>query len=77
MGTFNSVWTKEGQDLQYKVGELFCANYQIGDSIDVRDGIYMCHEGAFAVVEGRVVAAFDEERILDKWGSKFHYILDR
>ena len=71
MGTFNIVYTKDGDGLQYKVGGLFGRDYDIGDKIAIADGVYLCFEGAFVVKDSIVVAAFPEKEIFDKWGARF------
>lgn len=72
MGMFNTVIASDNEEqLQYKIGELGCIDFEVGKSIDIADGIYICHEGAFAVKNSIVVAAFSETHIFDKWGNKF------
>ena len=61
--------------LQFKNGHKALDEYHIGDDIDIADSIYFCHEGAFVVFGGKIVAAFDknEQFMFDKWDCSVKY----
>ena len=55
-------------DVQLKVSENVCCKYhEIGDKVNISDGIYVGYEGVVVVVDGTFVAQFHEIR--DKWGG--------
>ena len=61
--------------LQFKNGHKVLDEYHVGDNIGIADAIYYCHEGAFVVFGGKIVAAFDknESFMLDKWDNNIKY----
>ncbi len=79
MGMFDVVVFKNNKgnlvQLQFKNGHKTLDEYHIGDDIPIADSIYFCHEGAFVVFGGKIVAAFDKNEpfLLDKWDSNMKY----
>jgi len=53
---------------QLKIGECIGFNYEVGDKVDIADGIYLCNEGAIVIKDGIFVAEFNE--LISKWGHK-------
>lgn len=77
MGMFDSVVfnDKAGNEveMQFKSGECILKCYDIGAKVeDMNDGIHFCHEGAFVIYEGVIVAAFSNEdkALYNKWGGR-------
>lgn len=72
---YDTVWIKDAKgedvDLQFKCGENICQDYNVGDAIQLANGIYFCYGGAFVVSESKIVAAFHEESnfMFNKWGG--------
>ena len=81
MGMYDTVWFKnkkgEDVDIQFKTGERLCLEYEIGDQIPLANGIHFGYEGAFIVMDGKVLTVFDaqEQFMFDKWGGDIKYPL--
>lgn len=79
MGVYNTInfTNKAGEEMQIqtKNGEPNMYNYEIGNLIDISDGIYFTQDGSFVVYDGRIVAAFDceEPHLYDKWDRPLEY----
>ena len=56
-------------DVQIKVGEVACRNFEIGDKSPLPDGIYIGLEAAIVIKNGIFVAQF--KTIIDKWGNEY------
>jgi hypothetical protein len=74
MGSFDSIWFKDkkGEDIeiQFKSGECIQNNYEIGDAIDIPDGIHFEFDSVFVISNKKLNAAFhkDDNVLWDKWG---------
>lgn len=65
MGLYNTY----GSSCQLKVGnDLQCKHFNVGDEVDIPDGVYIAFEGAVVILNGKLAAVFSS--ITDKWGSK-------
>ena len=64
MGIYNTYGEKE---LQLKVGELNLKHFNIGDKVDIPDGIYLEY-GGIIVIKDRIFIA-EYEHLTDKWGG--------
>ena len=53
--------------IQIKVGHCCLAQYEIGDDVEIPDGVYVANEGAIVIVDGKFVAEF--ETMTSKWGD--------
>lgn len=73
MGVFNSYSNKK-ISVQLKIGinknrsNLCLKNFKIGEKVDIKDGIYVGHEGFVCIKNGILVAV--ERYITSKWGHK-------
>lgn len=76
---FDTVWTtnEKGEEvgIQIKIADDFLLNYNVGDSIDVWDGIFFGWEGCVVIKDKVIVAAFaiEDDPIFNKWGGKMIY----
>ncbi len=65
MGMFDTVWfqNKKGEDVGVQIKMLDCVlhEYEIGEPIDLSNGIYFDHDSCFVVFKGLIVAGFDGE----------------
>ena len=79
MGIYNTIHfiNKAGEktQIQSKNGEPALYNYEIGNPIDIEDGIYFTQDGSFVVYNGKIAAAFDSEEphLYDKWDRLLEY----
>ncbi|MBC8462417.1 MAG: hypothetical protein H8D67_30975 [Deltaproteobacteria bacterium] len=55
-------------EIQLKVGPCCLVQYDIGDEVEIPDGVYVGHEGLVVIVEGIFIATF--EHITTKWGQE-------
>lgn len=53
---------------QLKVGECLGTHYQMGDKVDIADGVYLCNEGAIVIKDGIFIVEY--EKINSKWGHE-------
>lgn len=51
---------------QLKVGDCILKSYDIGDKVDILDGVYVAPDGVVVVINGIFVAEFDH--LTDKYG---------
>lgn len=51
---------------QLKVGHLSMRHFQVGDKVDIADGVYVTYANVVVVVDGIFIAEF--EMLTDKWG---------
>jgi len=63
MGLFNTYGST-----QLKVGDLYCRLFDVGDTVDVPDGVYVGWEGVVVIVDGVFAAEF--EHLVSKWGDE-------
>ena len=54
-------------EVQLKVGPCCLAQYEIGDEVEIPNGVYAGHEGLVVVVDGAFIAKF--ECLMTKWGD--------
>jgi len=79
MGIYDTVWFKNNQQedvgIQFKVGDVCLHEFEIGDSVDIGDGIYFEYDSCFVVYGGTIVAAFskDDHQMFNKWGRNISY----
>ena len=79
MGMFDSVIFKdvsgEEIELQFKFLDSEMKVYEIGDSIEAENGVYVDYDGCFVVFNGEVVAAFtsDSNPLRNKWGGEMNF----
>lgn len=52
---------------QLKVGDCNFNQYNIGDKVEIPDGVYISYDGAVVVNDGVFICFF--ERLFDKWGN--------
>lgn len=52
---------------QLKVGPCELKCYDVGDEVEIPDGIYIGNEGAIVIQDGKFVAEFD--KLMSKWGD--------
>ncbi len=64
MGVYN-CFGKKG--IQLKVGNCALKDYQIGDKVDIPDGVYIGYGGVVVIKDGIFIADFDN--LTDKWGG--------
>lgn len=65
MGTFNTFGKKY---IQLKVGSCCMMHYDIGDKVDIPDGIYLAYEGIVVISDNGKLIAFCD-KLFDKWGN--------
>ena len=65
MGTYNTYG-----NTQIKVGDLGCIHFKIGDETKIPDGIYVDHNSAIVINNGKFIAEFDN--VISKWGDIIH-----
>lgn len=79
MGVYNTInfKNKKGEEvsIQSKNGDTAMYSFEIGNQIELEDGIYFGLEGSLVVFQGRLVAAFDseEQHLYDKWDRPLDY----
>ena len=56
--------------VQIKMGNRVLKQYNIGDTADIPDGVYVGWEGVVVVKDGIFIAEFSE--ITTKWGEKLY-----
>ena len=55
--------------LQLKVSDdVSLHQYNLGDKVDIPDGVYIGYEGAIAIQKGKFAA--ESTHIFDKWGGE-------
>lgn len=54
--------------IQLKVGERALNDYQVGDAVQIPDGIYVGHTGAIVIKDGMFIVEFSH--LLSKWGDR-------
>ena len=64
MGIYN---TYGENGLQLKVGDLCLKHFDLGDKVDISDGIYLEYGGIIVIKDGIFIAEFEE--LTDKWGG--------
>ena len=64
MGIYNT-YGKNG--LQLKVGDCCLKHFEIGDKVDIKDGIYLEYGGVIVIKDGIFIAEF--KHLTDKWGG--------
>lgn len=57
-------------DIQLKVGGSCLREYDIGDTVEIPDGVYLAPDGIVVIVNGIFVATFDY--LKDKWGEYYY-----
>ena len=55
--------------IQLKIGGSSLREYDIGDTVEIPDGVYLAPEGIVVIVNGIFVATFEYFR--DKWGEYY------
>lgn len=65
MGTYD---TFGAIGVQLKAGPCKCRQFDVGDSVDIDDGVYVGYEGIVAIKGGAVVMVTD--LFYDKWGGE-------
>ena len=53
--------------IQLKVGPCCLAQYEIGDEVEIPDGVYVGHSGVVVILDDKFVAEF--EYLTTKWGD--------
>lgn len=56
-------------DAQIKVGDIYFSHFEVGDKVEISDGLYFAYEGVVVIIGGKFAAKFDYERVWDKWGG--------
>lgn len=64
MGVFNTFGENE---IQIKLGDCELKHYNIGDEVDIPDGIYVGWEGIVVIHEGKFLK--DYACVFSKWGD--------
>jgi hypothetical protein len=64
MGVFNSFGNSF---IQLKVGECDLKHFKVGDKVEIKDGVYMGHEGVVVIKDGVFLADFPY--VISKWGD--------
>ena len=64
MGVYN---TYGENGLQLKVGDLCLKHFNIGDKVDINDGVYLEYGGVIVIKDGVFMAEY--ENLIDKWGG--------
>ena len=64
MGIYN---TYGENGLQLKVGDLSLRHFDIGDKVDIEDGVYFEYGGVIVIKEGIFIAEY--KGFFDKWGG--------
>ena len=64
MGIYNT-YGKNG--LQLKVGDLCLKHFNIGDKVDINDGVYLEYDGVIVIKDGIFIAEY--KNLFDKWGG--------
>jgi len=54
-------------EIQLKVGPCRLFDFEVGDLVPLADGVYIGHEGAAVIVDGRLMVTFKD--IITKWGE--------
>ena len=69
--------TYGGCRIKTKLVEVYSDQYNVGDTVPLADGIYICYEGAIVVKGG--IFIMETEDLFDKWGRSMFpdEILDR
>ena len=64
MGMFDTF----GEDfIQIKAGPRMMNHYRIGDPVPLDDGVYLAHDGAVVIQDGKVLVTTKD--IFTKWGD--------
>lgn len=53
--------------VQLKVGQPRCHYFQLGDAVEIPDGVYLGNEGVVVIHGGKFIAQYPE--IISKWGD--------
>lgn len=64
MGIYNTYGEK---GIQLKVGELSMKHYNLGDKVEIPDGIYVGYGGVVVIKDQTFIAEFPF--VKDKWGG--------
>lgn len=58
----------EYNEIQLKVGECVLRNYEIGDAVEISDGVYVAPDGTVIIKDGKLLTTFEKDQVWDKWG---------
>lgn len=53
--------------IQLKIGDNSLREYELGDSVDIPDSVYVAPDGIIVIIEGKLAAKFDFA--ISKWGD--------
>ena len=70
MGVYNTYGEKAAQ---IKLGDCCLRHFNIGDKVDIKDGIYIAYESIIVIKGGIFIAEFDE--LNTKWGDVINHPL--
>lgn len=79
MGMYDTVWftnqQKEEIEIQFKCSDCILKDYEIGDEININDGIYFEVDACFVVYGSKIVAEFDKDdcNLFNKWGEQITF----
>jgi hypothetical protein len=54
-------------NIQLKIGRCECRHYDVGDRVEIPDGVYVGHEGVVVIKDSVMIATFPS--LTDKWGG--------
>lgn len=63
--------------IQLKCTECLLNHFNVGDDVELSDGIYVGYEGCVVVFGGKFVAELPLECVYDKWGGTLEIDLDK
>jgi len=67
MGTYDT-YGEEG--IQLKTGPCDMLHYDIGDKVDISDGVHLAYDGIVVVKNGILIETFNITSLYTKWGHK-------
>ena len=56
--------------IQLKVGPCCLAQYDVGDKVEIPDGVYVGHSGVVVILDGKFVGEFGT--MISKWGNTIY-----
>ncbi len=68
--------TYGSEGIQLKAGECILKHHNIGDKVDLADGVYVAYEGLVVISSGKFVAELPPDAIFNKWGGMIAINLD-
>lgn len=70
MGIFDTFYDRHNDlSIQLKAGDPSLENFQVGDKVDLDDGLYFSREGIVVIKLNKFIGAYHYSDVKDKFGD--------